>query len=252
MGYQIVKFEEEDRVAIIELIASIGDPDRLTLLSEEISECCQRFRMNDENLVLVIREAAAGFFAIEKEVGSIGRGCAGCVSLSQSIAECERPVLAGILGDAVGPGLELVLACDIRVVSETARFGLPQIGAGLIPWDGGTQRLSRTVGKGRTLEMILTGRLLDAEEANRVGLVHRIVPTEEVIPTVMGLARDMASKSPVSLEYCKEAIIRGMDLRLEQGFRAEADLYFLMHTTRDREEGIRAFKETRKAEFKGT
>jgi enoyl-CoA hydratase/carnithine racemase len=145
----------------------------------------------------------------------------------------------------------MALACDVRIASETSKFGLPQIRAGLVPWDGGTQRLSRTVGKAKALEMILTGELIDAREANRIGLVSRIVPADKVTTTVMELAKDMASKSSVSLEYCKEAIVKGMDLTLEQGLRLEADLYFLMHTTHDRKEGIKAFQEKRKPKFKG-
>jgi enoyl-CoA hydratase/carnithine racemase len=251
MGYQFVKFEIEDRVAVIKLIAPIDGQNQLTRLSEEISECCQKFKTNDENSVLVITEEAPGLFAIEKGAGSIGGRWPGFVSLSHSIAECERPVLIGIRGDAVDLGLEMALSCDLRIASETSRFGLRHVKAGVMPWDGGTQRLSRTIGKGKTLEMILTGELIDAQEANRIGLISRIVPAEEVITTVMRLAMDMASKSPISLEYCKEAIAKGMDLTLEQGLRLEADLYFLMHTTRDREQGIKAFREKRKPEFKG-
>ena len=106
-------------------------------------------------------------------------GFPGSVSLAQTIAACERPVIIGIRGDAVGLGLEMALACDVRVASETSKFGLTQIRAGLVPWDGGTQRLSRTVGKAKALEMILTGELIDAQEANRIGLVSRIVPAEK-------------------------------------------------------------------------
>ena len=128
---------------------------------------------------------------------------------------------------------------------------MPHVKAGVMPWDGGTQRLLRTVGKGKALEMILTGDPIDAREANRIGLVSRLAPTAEVIRTVTNLAQEMAARGPISLEYCKEAINMGMDLTLQQGLRLEADLYFLMHTTRDREEGIKAFQEKRKPEFKG-
>jgi enoyl-CoA hydratase/carnithine racemase len=252
MGYRrIVRFSEEDRVAAIELISPIDSLDQITLLSEEISECCQNLRVNGGSSVLIITEGAPGLFAIENRSGSIGSGFSGSVSLSQSIAQCERPVIIGIRGDAVDLGLEMALACDVRIASETSRFGFCQVKAGLIPYDGGTQRLLRTIGKGKAMEMILTGELIDAREANRIGLISRIVPAEKVVATVMRLAKDMASMSPISLEYCKEAIIKGMDLTLEQGLRLEADLYFLMHTTRDREEGIKAFQEKRTPEFKG-
>lgn len=251
MGYQIVKFKEKENVAVIEFIAPIDTQDQLNQLSEEISEGCQKFRMNDESSVLVITEKDPGVFAIENRTGSIGRELPGYISISQSIGECEKPVIIGIMGDAVDLGLEMALACDVRVASESARFGFCQVKVGLMPWDGGTQRLVRTVGKGKALEMILTGELIDAQEANRIGLISRIVPDEKVTTTVMGLAKDMASKSSISLQYCKEAIGKGIDLTLEQGLRLEADLYFLMHTTHDREEGIKAFQEKRSPRFEG-
>jgi enoyl-CoA hydratase/carnithine racemase len=251
MGYQIIKFKEEGGVAVIELVAPIDTKDQLSRLSEEFSECCQEFRMNDENSVLVITEGAPGLFAIENRIGSIGRELPGYMSISQSIGECEKPVIIGILGDAVDLGLEMALACDVRVASETSRFGFCQVKVGLMPWDGGSQRLSRTIGKGKALEMILTGELIDAQEANRIGLISRVVPPEEVTTTVMKLAKDMTSKSPISLQYCKEAIVKGMDLTLELGLRLEADLYFLIHTTHDREEGIKAFQQKRAPKFEG-
>jgi enoyl-CoA hydratase/carnithine racemase len=251
MAYQMVKFREEDRVGALELVAPIKTQHQLTELSEEISDCCRRFKANDEDLILVITEASPGLLAIEEQAGISATELSRFGSLSHSISECERPVIIGIRGDALGPGLEMALACDVRIASETSRFGLCQVKAGLMPWDGGTQRLSRTVGKAKALEMILTGELIDAQEASRIGLVSRIVPPGKVTAAVMELAKKMASKSPVSMEYCKEAIIKGMDLTLEQGIRLEADLYFLMHTTHDRKEGIKAFQENRKPKFKG-
>jgi enoyl-CoA hydratase len=115
--------------------------------------------------------------------------------------------------------LEWILTCDLRIASETSRFGLPQIKAGVIPAEGGTQRLARLVGMGKALEMILTGEWIDAQEALRIGLVNGIVPRGEVSNTVMALAKDMASKSPISTRYAKEAICKGMDLKLDQGLR---------------------------------
>ena len=250
MGYELVKFREEDGVAALELLP-FDQIEQIARLSEEFSECCQKFRDDDKHSVLVITGEVPGLFAMKEQFAHRETGLARSVSLARCIASCERPVLIGIRGDAVGLGLEMALACDVRVSSETSKFGLPQIRAGLVPWDGGTQRLSRTVGKAKALEMILTGELIDAQEANRIGLVSRVVPADKVTTTVMDLAKDMASKSSVSLEYCKEAIVKGMDLSLEQGLRLEADLYFLMHTTHDRKEGIRAFQEKRKPKFTG-
>ena len=250
MGFETLKFEEEGRVAVIRLLAPPEKGSEVSQLGVELSECCQRFRGNDEGRVLVVVDSS-GAFCIGKGLVEMGNQVAESFSITESLAEVERPVLVGITGDAVGLGLELSLACDVRIASESARFGLPHLTAGVMPWEGGTQRLLRTVGRAKALEMILTGEPIDAQEALRIGLVSRLVPDDEVVATVMKIAQDMSSKSPISMEYCKEAINKGMDLTLEQGLRLEADLYFLMHSTRDREEGIKAFKEKRKPEFKG-
>ena len=172
-------------------------------------------------------------------------------SLTESISKLGQPVIVAISGDAVGQGLELALACDIRIASETSRFGLPQIKSGLMPWDGGTQRLSRLVGKGKALEMILTGEVIDAKEALRIGLVNKVVPNRDLTEVTMKMAQEMASKGPIALRYTKEAIYKGMDMTLEQGLRLEADLYLLIHTSKDRTEGIQAFQEKRKPQFEG-
>lgn len=246
-----LRYVEDGRVAVISLLLCAETQDQVAQLRGELWECCLRFQANDRSIVLVIEAETPKAFSADKGLGAMRKEGAENLSVVQAIANLEKPVLIGIVGDAVGLGLELALACDIRVASDKSKFGLPQIRAGLMPWDGGTQRLARTVGKAKALEMLLTGEPIEAQEANRIGLVSRIVPADQVVPTVMKLAKDMASKSPISLEYCKEAITKGMDLTLEQGIRLEADLYFLMHTTHDRGEGIKAFQEKREAEFKG-
>ena len=169
----------------------------------------------------------------------------------EQIASIDRPVISAIDGEVTGLGLELALACDIRIATEISHFGLPHVREGLIPWDGGTQRLSRLVGRSKAMEMILTGEIIDAQEAYRIGLVNRVVPPKELMSLVMDMAREIASKGPVALRYAKEAIHKGMDLTLEQGLRLEADLYFLLHTTKDRTEGIRAFQEKSSPRFEG-
>jgi enoyl-CoA hydratase/carnithine racemase len=172
-------------------------------------------------------------------------------SLTEPISRLDCPVIAAISNDAVGQGLELALACDIRIASETACFGLPQMKTGHLPWDGGTQRLSRLVGGSKALEMILTGETIDAQEALRIGLVHKVVQKEELMKVALKMAQEMASKGPIALRYAKEAIYKGMDMTLEQGLRLEADLYLLIHTTRDRIEGIQAFREKKTPKFEG-
>lgn len=173
------------------------------------------------------------------------------LSIASIIEQFDQPTIAAIQGDAFGQGLELALACDLRICSETARFAMDHLTCGDIPWDGGTQRLPRTVGKGKAMEMILTGEVIDAQKAHRVGIIHRVVPDGELLTVVMDMAREIATKSTIAVRYAKEAISKGMDLTLEQGLRLEADLYFLLHTTRDRTEGIRAFQEKRPPRFEG-
>ena len=172
-------------------------------------------------------------------------------SLVEPIAKLKQPVIAAIRGDAVGIGLELAMACDIRIATEGARFGLPQIREGLMPSGGGTQRLPRLIGHGKAMEMVLTGEPIDAGEAHRVGLINRVVASGALMSTAMELAQDMASKSPLSLGYVKEALYSGMDLTLDQGLQMELDLYLLLFSTLDRIEGITAFKEKRKPKFEG-
>ena len=172
-------------------------------------------------------------------------------SVASIIDAFDCPTIAAINGDALGQGLELALACDLRMCSQKAALGMPQIMSGEMPWDGGTQRLARLVGRAKALELILLGETIDAAEAQRIGLVQRVIPQDELMAVVMDLAQKMAVKSPVSLAYAKEAINKGMDLTLEQGLRLEADLYYLIHTTEDRTEGIKAFREKRRPQFKG-
>jgi enoyl-CoA hydratase/carnithine racemase len=172
-------------------------------------------------------------------------------SVASTIARFKCPTIAAINGDALGQGLEMALACDLRMCSQNAAFGMPQVTAGEMPWDGGTQRLARLVGRAMTLELILLGETIDAPEAYRIGLVHRVIPHDELMTVVKDIARNMAAKSPVSLAYVKEAIHKGMDLTLEHGLGLETDLYYLIHTTGDRTEGIKAFREKRPPQFKG-
>lgn len=172
-------------------------------------------------------------------------------SVADVLAATPQPVIAGVAGALDGLAMEAVLACDIRIAAEDSFFGFSHVAKGTIPCHGGTQRLARTVGKAKALELLLTGEKIDAREAYRIGLVHRVVPKEELAQSVTSLARTLAEKGPLALRYAKEAVHGGMDLTLAQGLRLEADLYMLLHTTHDRTEGIRAFQEKRKARFTG-
>jgi enoyl-CoA hydratase/carnithine racemase len=163
----------------------------------------------------------------------------------------EPVTIAAIDGVAMGEGLELALACDVRIASDRASFCLPHTAHGLIPSGGGTQRLPRLVGKGKALEMILTAEPIDAEEALNIGLVSKVVSPAKLFSIVEEWADRITKQAPIALRYAKEAVNKGMDISLEQGLRLEADLYFLIQTTEDRMEGIRAFKEKRPPRFKG-
>lgn len=251
MECETLVFSKEGLVAVITLRGPIENMHELAQLSAELSECCQRFRESTESRVLVLTGETPEAFCMGKCLLAVREEGTQLFSIAQPFAVLQRPVLVAITGSALGLGLELALACDVRIASKDALFGMPHVKGGIIPWDGGTQRLVRTVGKGKALEMILTGEPIDAQEANEIGLISHLVFAGEEISTVMKMAHEMARKSPISLEYCKEAIYKGMDLTLEQGLHLEANLYFLMHTTKDREEGIKAFKEKRKPEFKG-
>jgi len=139
----------------------------------------------------------------------------------------------------------------MRIASFASYFGLPHINDGIIPWDGGTQRLSRLIGKSNALEMILTGQTINGEEALRIGLVNQLTDGGQLLPKIMETAQKMAAKGPIALKYTKEVVHKGMDLTMDQALGLEADLYFLLHTSKDRTEGIKAFQEKRKARFNG-
>jgi len=167
------------------------------------------------------------------------------------LEELGQPVVCAINGDAVSAGLELALACDVRLAAQGARFALPETALGLVPMAGGTQRLARLVGRGEALRMVLLAESIDAEEAQRIGLVSAVVPRDRLLADADGLAQRIASRGPVAVRYAKEAVRRGLDLPLGQALRYETDLTVILQTTDDRAEGVRAFLEKRPPTFKG-
>jgi enoyl-CoA hydratase/carnithine racemase len=226
-------------------------------MGQELDEICRQINQ-DNDIYVVILTGTGGVFCNGSEPPAAGKKqtrseaeTAQKYKAAAAVAAIEKPVITAINGDAFGDGLELALACDVRIAAQNAHFGLPEIGARMIPSGGGSQRLPRIVGRGKALEMILTGEMIDAAAALEYGLVTKIVPMESLMPEVEALATAMAAKAPVSLRYIKEAINKGLDLTMEQGLRLEADLYFLLHTTGDRTEGIKAFQQKRPPEFKG-
>ena len=220
----------------------------------ELADACDAIEVDQEVRVVVVTADGdsfcsgwdAGFLGGEDAPAAIGRGDPfGC------LAELPRPVVCAVQGDALSAGLELALACDIRVAAEDARLGLPETGLGLIPMAGGTQRLARLVGKGRALEMILAGEPVDAQQALRIGLVSAVVPRDKLAAEAEAIAGRIAERGPIAVRYAKEAINRGLEMTLEQALRYETDLTIILQTTEDRAEGVRAFLEKRKPEFKG-
>jgi enoyl-CoA hydratase len=166
-------------------------------------------------------------------------------------ANLTKPTIAAVSGVAFGAGLELALACDIRLAAEDAQFGFPEIYLGIMPCMGGTQRLPRLIGRAKATEMILTGDPVSAAEALRVELVSQVVGTETLMAAALELASKIAEHAPIALRFAREAIGKGLDMTFEQGMQLETDLYALLQTTRDRAEGILSFNEKRKPTFTG-
>jgi enoyl-CoA hydratase len=167
------------------------------------------------------------------------------------IENMGKPVIAAINGFALGGGCELAMACTIRVAADTAKLGQPEINLGIIPGYAGTQRLARLVGRGRALELLLSGDHVSAQEAHRLGLVNRVVPAAELMGEVKKLAATLAGKAPVAVKYIIDAVNKGLDMPLADAQVFEATLFGLVSTTDDMREGTRAFLEKRKPEFRG-
>ncbi|MGH3089929.1 MAG: enoyl-CoA hydratase-related protein [Rubrobacteraceae bacterium] len=167
------------------------------------------------------------------------------------IAKIRKPIIAAVSGYALGGGCELALACDMIVASESAQFGQPEINLGIIPGAGGTQRLTRAIGKARTMELVLTGRRMDAREAFEAGMVTKVAPAESYLEEAKELARTVASKAPLAAQLAKDAVLKAYDASLEAGLDYERKNFLVLFSTEDKEEGMAAFKEKREPEFKG-
>lgn len=232
------------------------ESNRVTAAMEEDLGATVEWVRDDENVRVVVVTGEGPVFSggteevVREVLGGVGEE-GRLPGASGHIARIDIPVVAAINGNALGLGLELALACDLRVASEESVFAMDQIRYGMMPWDGGTQRLPRLVGRGRGAAMVLTGMEIDAARALEMGLVHALFPRESVVEEAQTLAQKIATHAPVALEYAKETINKGMDMTLDQGLRLEQDLTVILQSTADRAEGIRSFLEKRKPEYRG-
>ena len=245
MPYSAIIYSKKAHIARVTLNRPAAGNAINQQLAQELEEVCQLINQEDDIYVVTLTGAGDVFCSggeVEMETGSYHPAAA--------VAGIDRPVIAAVNGDALGLGLEIALSCDIRIASDKARFGLPQVAGGRIPLDGGTQRLPRIIGRGKALELLLTAETISADEALEIGLVSKVMPPGALAGEVDKLAETIAAKGPIALRYLKEVVNKGLDMTLEQGLRLEADLYFLLHTTSDRTEGITAFREKKPPRFK--
>ena len=260
MSYEAIRYEVAEGVATV----TLNRPDVHNAMNEtmrrELTRCFGDLALDDDVRVVVVTGAGERAFSAGADIREFVelapptrfREQRRRVDFRQAMDRCGQPIIAAIRGYAFGGGLELALACDIRVAGEDAQLGLTEINLAITPGGGGTQRLPRLVGRGKALEMILTGARLSAAEALRIGLVERVVASDRVLAETMDLARAMAAKAPIALRYAKEAVVKGLALPLADGLRLEGDLSTLLRTTDDRLEGARAFLEKRKPRWTGT
>ena len=254
-----VRIEISDGVAII----TIDRPKVLNALNAqtvgEIGEAFEQVRNDDAVKAVILTGGGEKAFVAGADIAELAKmtpitGKATAERGQRVFAGIERfpkPVIAAINGFALGGGCELALACHIRIASERAQIGLPEVTLGIIPGYGGTQRMARLLGKGKALELILTGDRVPAAEAERIGLVNKVVAPEELMNTAMELAKKIASRGPLAVRAAIEAVMSGSEMPIEEGFFLEATLFGLLASTDDMKEGMGAFLEKRAANFSG-
>jgi len=254
-----VLYEARDGVAWI----TVNRPEKLNALDRaivlDIARAATRADQDPEVRALVITGAGEKAFVAGADIvemsGLDARGAqAYATLLNESLARLEwssKPVIAAVNGFALGGGCELAMACHVRIAADHAKFGQPEVGLGLIPGAGGTQRLQRLVGRGRALDLILTGDTIDATEAHRIGLVDRLVPAADLHAAATAYASKLLGKSPLALARALESVISGGEMSLSEALRLEASLFGLCFATEDMREGTRAFIEKRKPRFPG-
>ncbi len=253
-----ILFEKDDGIAII----TINRPKALNALNidtlAEIEQCFQELSTDSSIQSVILTGAGEKAFVAGADISSMQNfdplmarkfGHMGHAIL-QKIEQFPRPVIAAINGFALGGGCELSLACDIRVASVNAKFGQPEVNLGVIPGFGGTQRLPRIVGKGRALELLFTGDIIDATEAYRIGLVNKVVEQDQLMEVCKQMAGKMNSKGPLAITLCKDAVNSGMDMDIKRACQHEVELFGHCFASSEQKEGMSAFIEKRPPKFK--
>jgi len=259
MAYQTLLCEKRDGIAYL----TINRPDKLNALNrtvmEELGTCFESLKGDDEVRVIILTGSGEKAFVAGADINELAvqtplQGKETSLFGQRLFSEIEnlgKPVIAAINGFALGGGCEMIMACTIRIAAENARFGQPEVKLGIIPGYAGSQRLPRLVGKGRAMELILTGEPISAQEAYRIGLVNQVSASKDLIPAAEALARKIMANSPIAVKLAIEAINHGMEMAEREGEFLEATLFGLCCTTADMKEGTRAFLEKRPAKFTG-
>ncbi len=257
--YENILLEVQNKIAIL----TINRPQALNALNKdtllEIMNAVQA--VNDDPLadVLIITGAGQKAFVAGADITSMvdltamgGRAFGKLGGEATRIIETvPKPVIAAINGFCLGGGLELAMACDFRICSDTAKFGQPEVGLGVTPGFGGTQRLPRLVGSGQARQLLFTGESIDASEALRIGLVNKVLPSGLLMSETIKLAGVISTRGQLAVQLCKDAVNHGLQVDIDQAIAFEADIFGLCFATDDQREGMRAFIEKRKAVFKG-
>jgi enoyl-CoA hydratase len=254
MAYENIIFEKEENIAII----TFNRPEAMNALNNqtraEFGAAIAEVASDDAIKVLILTGSGKAFVAGSdiKEFNKTTPFAAHNINrLGEMVEKLEKPVIAAVNGFCLGGGCEIAMGCDIIIASEKAKFGQTEINIGIIPGGGGTQRLPRLIGACRAKELIFTGDIIRAEEADRLGLVNRVVPMDQLMTTAKEVAGKIATKSAAALKLAKTAINRGMQTNLESGLKYEYELYSISLSLEDKVEGVNAFLEKRAPKFVG-